>query len=55
MLDLKLLAYYKLKKCSKLAPSKDIKLTLINSAKIIKDSKDTELLEETLNYSFVEN
>lgn len=50
MLDLKLLAYYKLKKCSKLAPNKEIKLTLMNSAKLIRDSKDSELLEETLNY-----
>lgn len=41
LLDYKLLAYYKLKKCSKLAPNKEIKMTLQNTAKLIKASKDT--------------
>lgn len=53
MLDFKLLAYYKLKKCSKQAPNKDIKMTLQNTAKIIKLSKETELLESILNYDFI--
>lgn len=39
LLDYKLLAYYKLKKCSKQAPSKEIKMTLQNTAKLIKMSK----------------
>jgi hypothetical protein len=47
------LAYYKLKKCSRHAPNQYIKKTLQNTAKLIRMSKDTELLDSTLNYDFV--
>lgn len=53
MLDFKLLAYYKLKKCSKQAPSREIKAALQDTAKLIKASKSTELLENILNYDFI--
>jgi hypothetical protein len=53
MLDLKLLAYFKLKKTCKQAPSRDIKDALQHTAKLIKTSPSNQHLEHLLNYDFV--